>query len=91
MVAPEAVTNAKFNEALARTLGGPAVLPVPAFALKVAFGELADALLGGPSVLPARLEQAGFPFQHPDAGAGAGGDAGARRRAGGDGDDGRTD
>ena len=65
VVAPEAVTNAKFNEVLARTLGRPAVAPVPAFALKVAFGELAGALLGGPRVLPARLERAGFPFLLP--------------------------
>ena len=65
VVAPEAVTNAKFNEVLARTLGRPAVVPVPAFALKVAFGELATALLSGPRVLPARLERAGFQFLHP--------------------------
>jgi uncharacterized protein (TIGR01777 family) len=65
VVAPEAVTNAKFNEVLARTLGRPAVLPVPGFALKVAFGELANALLSGPRVLAARLEQVGFGFLHP--------------------------
>jgi NAD dependent epimerase/dehydratase family enzyme len=59
------VTNAKFNEALARTLGRPAVVPVPAFALKVAFGELAGALLGGPQVRAAVLERAGFRFLHP--------------------------
>jgi uncharacterized protein (TIGR01777 family) len=65
VAAPEAVTNAKFNEVLARTLGRPAVMPVPGFALRVAFGEMADALLAGPRVLPARLERAGFQFLHP--------------------------
>ena len=65
-VAPEPITNAQFTEALARVLGRPAVLPVPAFALKAVFGEMAEeTLLGGANVRPRRLEIAGYRFEHP--------------------------
>ena len=83
VVAPEAVTNAKFNEVLARTLGRPAVVPVPAFALKVAFGELATALLARAARAAGAAGARGVPVPAPDAGAGAGGDAGAVCGAGG--------
>lgn len=65
-VAPNAVTNAEFTKALGRVLGRPTVFPVPAFALRLAFGEMADVLLGGARVKPARLEETGYQFKHAD-------------------------
>lgn len=65
--APGLVTNAQFTRALGRVLRRPAVLPVPAPALRVAFGELADGLLlASQRALPERLEQSGFQFVHPE-------------------------
>jgi uncharacterized protein (TIGR01777 family) len=64
--APEPVRNADFAPALGRALGRPALLRIPATALRLAAGELADELLlGGQRVLPARAEAAGFHFRHP--------------------------
>jgi uncharacterized protein (TIGR01777 family) len=65
--APEPVTNAEFSKALGRALRRPSWLPVPAFVLRLAFGELADAaLLGGQRVMPVRAEDLGFSFRYPD-------------------------
>ena len=64
--APNPVTNAEFTRALGRQLHRPALLPAPAFALRLALGQMADeALLASARVLPARLTQAGFQLQHP--------------------------
>jgi uncharacterized protein len=67
ITAPEPVRNGEFASALGRALRRPAVIPTPAFALRVMFGgEMVDAtLLGGQRVLPARLVDAGFVFRHP--------------------------
>ncbi len=66
-VAPGAVTNLEFTKTLGRVLGRPTVLPVPAFAARLAFGEMADAiLLSSARVVPARLQEAGYKFQHPE-------------------------
>jgi NAD dependent epimerase/dehydratase family enzyme len=65
-VAPEPVTNADFTRALGKVLHRPAVIPVPAFALRLAFGEMADgAILASARVLPAVLQASGFQFRHP--------------------------
>jgi len=65
-VSPEPVTNAGFTEALARALGRPAVLPMPAFAVKLLFGEMGrEALLASARVRPARLLESGFEFRFP--------------------------
>lgn len=70
MVAPNPVTNADFTRTLARTIHRPAVFPAPAFALRVAMGEMADeALLASARAIPAQLTQAGFDFKHPELGA----------------------
>lgn len=62
--APQPVTNAEFTQALGRAMGRPAVLPAPAFALRLAFGELADALLlAGQRAIPAKAQQLGFTFR----------------------------
>jgi uncharacterized protein len=66
-VAPDPVTNAEFTRILARVLGRPAFLHVPAIAPKLVLGELADELLF-PSLRarPARLLETGYPFEFPD-------------------------
>lgn len=61
--APNPVTNAKFAHALGRAVKMPAVLPAPAFALKLFLGEMSAVILEGQKVLPKRLEAAGFSFQ----------------------------
>ena len=66
VTAPQPVTNAEFTRQLARTLHRPAFLHAPAFALRLAFGEMADeALLASTRVIPKRLPAAGFAFKHP--------------------------
>jgi uncharacterized protein (TIGR01777 family) len=63
-VAPGAVTNAEFTATLARVLRRPTGLPVPAFALRLLFGEMADAtLLASTRVAPAQLQRLGFDFK----------------------------
>ena len=65
LTAPAPVTNADFGRALGRALGRPSFMPTPAFALKLALGEMADALiLGGQRVLPARGQAMGYRFQY---------------------------
>lgn len=66
VTAPNPVSNAELTRALGRALRRPAVLPVPAFALRLAAGsEMADEmLLGGSFVLPRRLEATGYRFRH---------------------------
>lgn len=64
--APEPLRQADFARALGRALHRPAVLPMPAFALRALFGEMAGLLLGGQRVLPAAAMRAGFRFDHPD-------------------------
>ena len=67
VVAPQAVTNGEFTRTLGRVLGRPTIFPMPAFAARAAFGEMADALLlSSARVRPARLESAGFAFQFPE-------------------------
>lgn len=63
--APEPVRNRDFSRALGRALHRPSLIPVPAFALKILFGEMAGLLIGGQRVLPARLQEAGYTFRHP--------------------------
>lgn len=63
--APNPVTNGEFTAYLAQVLHRPALLPVPAAALELLFGEMSALLLGGQKVLPARLQQAGFAFKYP--------------------------
>jgi uncharacterized protein len=66
VVAPGAETNRAFARTLGRVLGRPALVPVPAFALRALFGEMADgALLASARVTPARLRAAGHVFRFP--------------------------
>jgi uncharacterized protein (TIGR01777 family) len=62
-----AVTNEEFTKSLGRVLGRPTIFPVPVFALRLAFGEVADAvMLASTRVEPARLREAGFDFKHTE-------------------------
>ena len=65
-VSPYPVTNREFTRVLARVLRRPAVLPVPAFALRVGLGELAGELLSSQRARPSVLERAGFEFEHSE-------------------------
>jgi hypothetical protein len=69
--APGVVTNAEFAKALGRALRRPAVLPLPAVAIRLAFGQMGEEmLLASKRAAPARLEASGFEFQAPSIEAG---------------------
>ncbi len=66
-VTPNPVTNVEFTKTLGRILGRPTVFPMPAFAAKLAFGEMADALLlSSTRVVPQTLTQAGYQFKYAE-------------------------
>jgi len=66
-VAPHPVTNLEFTRTLGRVLRRPTVLPVPAFAARLALGEMADSLLlASARVEPARLAASGYAFRYPE-------------------------
>jgi len=60
---PGPVTNKEFSKTLGEVLNRPAIIPVPAFVLKILLGEMSMLLLGGQRVMPDRLEKAGFEFK----------------------------
>jgi hypothetical protein len=67
LVAPNPVTNAQFTKALAAWLHRPSFLPAPAFALKLAMGQMAnELLLSSTRVRPRKLIQSGFSFEYPE-------------------------
>ena len=66
-VATGSVTNREFTKALGRALHRPTVFPLPAVAVRLAFGQMGEELLlGGQRPVAERLEQAGFAFQDTD-------------------------
>jgi hypothetical protein len=66
VVAPEPVTNAKYTKTLGRVLARPTIFPMPAFAARAAFGQMADELLlSGQRVEPAKLLASGYAFKYP--------------------------
>ncbi len=65
-VSPTPVTNREFTKTLGRVLSRPTIFPLPAFAAKLALGEMADALLlASTRVISSRLENTNFSFAHP--------------------------
>lgn len=65
--APNPVTNYDFTKTLGRVLRRPTVMPMPAFAARLAFGEMADALLlSSTRVVPKKLRESGFTFKYPE-------------------------
>ena len=58
--------NSEFTSIIGRVLGRPTIFPVPSFAARLAFGEMADELLlASTRVEPAKLQASGFEFKHP--------------------------
>jgi len=64
--APNPVTNKTFSKALGRALHRPAVAPVPSFAVRLLYGEMADIVVYGQRVVPSRAGSLGFAFAHPE-------------------------
>lgn len=64
-VNPEPVRNSEFTRTLARVLRRPAILPAPAFALKLVLGDLSHVMLDSVRVRPALAERLGYVFRHP--------------------------
>jgi uncharacterized protein (TIGR01777 family) len=65
-VVPQPATNREFTATLARVLRRPAVMPLPAFALRLALGEMGSLLLESARVVPQRLQEVGYRHQYPD-------------------------
>lgn len=63
--APTPVTNAEFTRTLGAVLHRPTIMPVPAFALTLALGELSDVLLTGQRAVPTKAQALGYVFRHP--------------------------
>jgi uncharacterized protein (TIGR01777 family) len=64
--APEPVTNRQFSAALGRALHRPAVLPIPALALRALYGEMAEIVTEGQRAIPAAALSLGYAFRHTD-------------------------
>jgi uncharacterized protein (TIGR01777 family) len=66
LAAPNPVTNAELSKTLGRVLRRPAVMPVPAMALRLLYGEMASVVIGGQRAVPRALEEAGYRFAFPE-------------------------
>ena len=66
LTAPNPVTNAEFGRTLGKVLNRPSWLPLPAFAMRLAFGEVSNVVLEGQRAVPRRLLELGFAFRFPD-------------------------
>ena len=65
-VAPDPPTNKAFSGALGRALHRPAFAPIPAFAIRLLYGDMAAIVLHGRRALPERARTLGFIYEHPD-------------------------
>ena len=66
LVSPNPVTNAEFTKTLGKIIKRPTIIPMPAFAARLLFGEMADALLlSSARVFPNKLISSGYEFKHP--------------------------
>ena len=65
VTAPEPVNNAELARTLGRVLDRPAFMRAPAFAVRLALGEMADVVLKGQYVFPAKAQSLGFRFRYP--------------------------
>lgn len=63
--APEPVTNREFSKALGSVLRRPSLLPVPGFALRALYGDMAEIVTSGARVMPAKPLVLGYEFSHP--------------------------
>jgi uncharacterized protein (TIGR01777 family) len=64
--APTPVTNKEFSRALGRALHRPAVAPIPAFALRLLYGDMAEIVTEGQRAVPRRAQELGYGFRHPE-------------------------
>jgi uncharacterized protein (TIGR01777 family) len=64
--APQETTNREFSHALGRALQRPAVLPIPAFAVRLLYNGMAVLVLEGQNVRPRRTTEFGYAFRHPE-------------------------
>jgi hypothetical protein len=67
LTSPYPISNGEFGKVIGKVMHRPSFFPVPAFALKLVFGEVSGILLQGRYVLPKRLQELGFKFRFPDA------------------------
>lgn len=65
VTAPNPVTNLELARTLGQVLRRPAIVPAPAFALRLALGEMAEAVLTGQRVFPEKAHMLGFDFRYP--------------------------
>jgi uncharacterized protein (TIGR01777 family) len=63
--APRAATNKELSKSLGKALHRPSVMPVPGFAVKILYGEMASIVTTGARLEPSRLVQLGYDFRHP--------------------------
>lgn len=63
---PNPVQNREFLKTITQVLSRPSVFPVPAFALKIAMGEMSKTVLDSQRIIPQRLMDSGYEFQHPE-------------------------
>jgi uncharacterized protein (TIGR01777 family) len=66
VTSPNPVTNAEFSHALGRALHRPALLPVPAFGVRLLYGEMSEIVVTGQRAIPRRLHELGFSFQRSE-------------------------
>ena len=66
VTAPEPATNRELSKALGRVLRRPAILPMPAFGMRLLYGEMSWIVTTGARVVPARLAELGYRFRRPD-------------------------
>lgn len=66
--APTAVTNTELSKALGKALHRPSVMPVPGFALRILYGDMARIVTGGQRMVPARTTEHGYRFKYEDLG-----------------------
>jgi uncharacterized protein (TIGR01777 family) len=66
VTAPRPVTNKEFSKALGRALHRPAFMPVPGFAIKLLYGDMATIVTTGARAEPKKLTQLGYPFRRPE-------------------------
>jgi len=62
---PNPVTNKEFAQTIGKVLGRPSFIPVPEFAFRTMFGEVATVVVDGQRVLPKRLQELGYQFKFP--------------------------
>ena len=66
--APDPVPNRELAASLGKILHRPAIMPVPAFMMRLVLGEFSQVLLGSQRAVPRKLQAHGFEFQYPEIG-----------------------